>query len=509
MGSFFQDLKERRVAQWTVTYVMVAWVVLQVVDILGDQWDWSQSLQQSISILLGFGLLITLVVGWFHGERGTQAVRRVEVAALLVITVAGVLVAFWLSPRVMTGTHDASEAASALEGASDTGSARAALPPSGVDSLFLTAFSGVLPPGASQQLTWTAFDADRMPVATDTPIFESGDPSIARVSEEGIVEAIAEGATVVTARVGVHTAQVLIHVEAPTTPPTTSPQPSIASFQLSPPAMTLALGDSAPVLVDARRPNGEVVDVGRTQWHSTNPSVAEVTPAGTVWALRVGQATIEATARGRRASMIVTVQAPAVARVQIHPLPETLEVGEEVALEAVLSGADGSRLAGRDISWRSNDPSVATVSPSGRLRAVAAGRIEVRATSEGVTGSGIIRVGASAVEPDVAAADQEEAIRATVELYRTALADGEMPDVRSVYPEITSAQESAWRNLFALGTIEVAFTEVEVLEWDSSTARVRFLQHIQGDRLEPNTTPFTVRLTRGAQGWRILSLRSR
>jgi hypothetical protein len=61
--------------------------------------------------------------------------------------------------------------------------------------------------------------------------------------------------------------------------------------------------------------------------------------------------------------------------------------------------ADGVTLSGREITWSTSDPSVATATPNGDLVAVTVGATTLTATSEGVTGTAevtVVRSGSNA-----------------------------------------------------------------------------------------------------------------
>lgn len=55
--SLSSRLKQRKVVQWTVAYLSAAWLILQVVDVVGDQFSWPGPLERGITIALAFGLL--------------------------------------------------------------------------------------------------------------------------------------------------------------------------------------------------------------------------------------------------------------------------------------------------------------------------------------------------------------------------------------------------------------------------------------------------------------------
>lgn len=89
MNGFLERLKERRVVRWAVAYVAGAWVAIEVVSLLGQLFEIPLSFQRGAVVLLAFGLPVTLILAWFHGEKGRQRVTGAElvlVAAVLAIT---------------------------------------------------------------------------------------------------------------------------------------------------------------------------------------------------------------------------------------------------------------------------------------------------------------------------------------------------------------------------------------------------------------------------------------
>jgi len=86
--SLLQRLKERKLVQWALAYSAGAWVLYEVVDTVGDRWGLSNAFFQGLSVVLGIGLLIILVLAWYHGEKGHQRVSGPElfmVAGLLLV----------------------------------------------------------------------------------------------------------------------------------------------------------------------------------------------------------------------------------------------------------------------------------------------------------------------------------------------------------------------------------------------------------------------------------------
>ncbi len=92
-SSFLRRLKERKLAQWALAYVAGAFVVFQLLDALAEPLALSVTTQQAILTLVAIGFFVTLVLAWYHGEKGQQRASGPEllmVAALLVV--AGVAV---------------------------------------------------------------------------------------------------------------------------------------------------------------------------------------------------------------------------------------------------------------------------------------------------------------------------------------------------------------------------------------------------------------------------------
>jgi TolB-like protein/Flp pilus assembly protein TadD len=85
MLPFLQRLKQRKIVQWAIAYAATAWVSLEVFDLIAEQFFWPVWVRQSATILLLFGLLTTIVLAWYHGERGRQKVGLMELALLTVL----------------------------------------------------------------------------------------------------------------------------------------------------------------------------------------------------------------------------------------------------------------------------------------------------------------------------------------------------------------------------------------------------------------------------------------
>lgn len=89
-------LKERKFFKWLLGYMAVAFMGLQIVDVLGEVWGWSLALQRSITLTLGVGVVPATIVAWFHGEKGRQRVSAIEAALVSLTTVSGAALVWWV-----------------------------------------------------------------------------------------------------------------------------------------------------------------------------------------------------------------------------------------------------------------------------------------------------------------------------------------------------------------------------------------------------------------------------
>lgn len=115
----WEELKRRKLVQWTLAYLAGAWVTLQLAAILAAQFGWPGGVERGLTVLLAFGLPLTLVLAWYHGEKGRQRVSGPELLMVAgILAVAGATIAFvWDEPD--PGTAGAAAEVSETAGSRD------------------------------------------------------------------------------------------------------------------------------------------------------------------------------------------------------------------------------------------------------------------------------------------------------------------------------------------------------------------------------------------------------
>src|SRR5210317_1530626 len=99
MLPFLHRLRQRKIFQWAIAYAAAAWLSLEVFDLVAEQFFWPVWIRQGTTILLLFGLLITIVLAWYHGERGRQKVGFVELILLITLLSLGAQSIWYLRDR--------------------------------------------------------------------------------------------------------------------------------------------------------------------------------------------------------------------------------------------------------------------------------------------------------------------------------------------------------------------------------------------------------------------------
>jgi uncharacterized protein YjdB len=251
--------------------------------------------------------------------------------------------------------------------------------------------------GSAIPLAATVLDANGNVLTGRTVVWSSSNESIATVNAVGLVTAHQVGSAQIAASAGGESGIATVEVR----------RVPVTSVTISPNHATVDVGKSTTLSVAVRDAQGNPVTDRPATWSSSNSDIVSVSSGGVATAKSGGSATISATVDGVVGLAVIEVpvvnvppppppQPPGpqpVARVEVHPNSLTVEEDDdEIQLTAVLFDALNNVLTGRQVSWRTNDNKICTVTNSGRVDPRREGTCIVTATSEGKSGSATIRI---------------------------------------------------------------------------------------------------------------------
>ncbi|HSC10061.1 MAG TPA: hypothetical protein VLC97_03730, partial [Rhodanobacteraceae bacterium] len=89
MDVFLERLKQRKIVQWALAYAAAAFALLQGADIVAQRFGWPESIERGLIVALAVGLCVTIVLAWYHGDRGAQRVTGTELLILALLLAIG------------------------------------------------------------------------------------------------------------------------------------------------------------------------------------------------------------------------------------------------------------------------------------------------------------------------------------------------------------------------------------------------------------------------------------
>jgi Flp pilus assembly protein TadD/TolB-like protein len=108
MAGLLEEIQRRRLPHWLVAYLAAAWGCTEATGFLIANYGAPQRLLDVVLFLLVVFLFISLVIVWYHGERGPQRPTRAETTLLSVLFCVAVAGTVWIT------TVDASPGVSAV-----------------------------------------------------------------------------------------------------------------------------------------------------------------------------------------------------------------------------------------------------------------------------------------------------------------------------------------------------------------------------------------------------------
>ena len=198
--------------------------------------------------------------------------------------------------------------------------------------------------GETVQLSATVLPSD---ASDKTVTWASSKQSVATISTTGLVTAIAEGTSIITASAGGQSSTCTITVSKKVI--------EVSSIELDKTRAQLKAGET--VTLTATVKPDDTTDKTVT-WSTSDASVATI-DNGVVTAIKVGTATITAKAGNKTATCAITVVATPVTSITLDRTSASLKAGETVTLTATVKPDDATD---KTVTWTTSDASAATVS---------------------------------------------------------------------------------------------------------------------------------------------------
>jgi uncharacterized protein YjdB len=203
-------------------------------------------------------------------------------------------------------------------------------------------------------------------------VYESKQPTIASVSEAGLITGLANG-----------TAQIDVTAEGKLATFSISVILPVANVVLVPGQFDIEVNRTQALTVTITSSGGQTISGRAVSFTTSDPSIATVNGTGVVSAIAVGTATITATVEGKTGTSRVNVIREQVNTVRITPPGgQTIRVGQTFQLTATPLNTLGQPLTGRTCGWTTSNPNVATVDQTGLVTAVSTGSAQMTAECE-------------------------------------------------------------------------------------------------------------------------------
>ena len=394
--------------------------------------------------------------------------RGVVVSSTRSWTVSDGNVASVADNGVVTGVNSGNTVATCtVDG--KTAMATVSVSPSPVAFVEVTPGAGIVTVGGSMQLKATPRDSTGAVVPNHQVKFATPDSGVANVSSTGSVAGRLEGSANITAVSGGKASTVKVNVSKK------SPAP-VAKITINLGVSALSIGQTATASATVYDSTGQSLNGRSITWSVDNSSVMSQVSVGSnqdkITGRGAGQAVLTATSEGQSAAVTVAVATAPVASVSVSLAASNLLPGQTTQATTTLTDALGNPLTGRVVTYSSLDPTIATVSATGLVTAVATGAVIIRATSEGKTGDASLTVGV----PSVASVAVSFA-SSNLTIGQTTLATATYKDVNGV---TLSGRSVQWTSLNpSVATVSIAGVVTAVAP---GTATIRAtVESITGD----------------------------
>ncbi len=236
--------------------------------------------------------------------------------------------------------------------------------------------------GQTLQIAATVLDQSGKAIPGIAVRWMSSNSRVARVGANGMVTAVENGSTMVTATAGSVSASANVTVAQ-----------TVNRITVAPGSSTLtAIGETLQLSATVYDRGNQPISGAEVNWTTSNASVSTIGDNGLVTAVANGAAQVTATSGSASATITITVAQNA-GSISITPKQTNLTgIGQTQQLSATVTDANGVVITNANPVWTSDNPDVATVTSDGLVTAVANGNAQVTATVGPVSAAAAVTV---------------------------------------------------------------------------------------------------------------------
>jgi hypothetical protein len=173
--------------------------------------------------------------------------------------------------------------------------------------------------------------------------------------------------------------------------------PAVVRVEIKAPATEAEVGKPLQFTATALDAQGKPVAVKPTAWFAAPFDLAAASEDGMVSFYNPGEVKIGAIVGGKLGFASIRVRPSPAARIDIEPVGAPLNVGGTLKLNATARAFNGNPLPRAALSWKSDNPNIASVDPAGVVVGLAPGTATLRATSDTANGTVTVNVANSTV----------------------------------------------------------------------------------------------------------------
>lgn len=209
-----------------------------------------------------------------------------------------------------------------------------------VSSVEISGGGSALLPGETVRLSAVAKGDAGTVIPGKTFVWSTSDASVAAVSSDGIVLAVAPGTANIGASTDGKSSAVAVTVEAS----------ALTAIVVAPSPMLVGVGGTYAVAAAGADQRGKPINVSQFTFQSSDPTIASVSASGSVTGMRAGTVSITASAQGIVGTTTVTVVSPttvagsivAATGAALPNLTFTLQTGTAGSVQSFPTSVDGT-----------------------------------------------------------------------------------------------------------------------------------------------------------------------